>query len=127
MADKGEEGGPFVCPSVAQTSLSMAAEERVTISWLSPVRSNGCSPPLFRGLSAAARVEYVLVALVDVVAMADKRGEGGPPLVCPSVAQMSLTVTPQYDYDYCNLSRSRLTLYRRDTHSRPMLIQDPPL
>jgi hypothetical protein len=33
---------------------------------------------LFRGLSAAARVEYVLVVLVDVVAMADKRREGGP-------------------------------------------------
>jgi hypothetical protein len=46
---------------------------------------------LFRGLSAAARVEYVLVVLVDVVATADKRGEGGS-LVCPSVAQMSLSV-----------------------------------
>ena len=42
--------------------------------------------------SAAARVEYILVVLVDVVATADKREEGGP-RVCPSVAQMSLSVT----------------------------------
>ena len=49
------------------------------------------SPRLFRGLSAAARVEYVLVVLVDVVATADKRREDVP-LVCPSVAQTSLSM-----------------------------------
>jgi hypothetical protein len=37
------------------------------------------------------RVEYILVALVDVVATVNKRVEGVP-LVCPSVAQMSLSM-----------------------------------
>jgi len=56
------------------------------------VRWSCCSPCLFLDLSPAARVEYVLVVLVGVVATADKRGEGVP-LVCPSVAQMSLSMT----------------------------------
>ena len=90
-ADKREEGIPLVCPSVAQTSPSMAADQRVTISWLS-VQTAALQSCLFRGLSAAARIEYVLVVLVDVVATAEMRGEGGP-LVCPSVAQMTLSMT----------------------------------
>ena len=46
------------------------------------------------GLSAEARVEYVHVVLVDVVATADKRREGIPlvSLSIPSVARMSLSV-----------------------------------
>jgi hypothetical protein len=47
---------------------------------------------LFFDLSSTTRVEYILVVLVDVVATADKREEGGP-LVCPSVAQMTLSMT----------------------------------
>jgi hypothetical protein len=56
------------------------------------IRWNYCSPCLFHGVSAAARVEYMLVVLTDVVATAEKRGEGGS-LVCPSVAQMTISMT----------------------------------
>jgi hypothetical protein len=47
---------------------------------------------LFVDLSAAARIEYVLVVLVDVMATADKRVEGGT-LVCPSVAQIIMSLS----------------------------------
>ena len=89
-AEKQDEGAPpRSCPIVAQMTLGVA--HRPTSNDLLAVRSNCCSPCLFRGLSAAARVEYVLVALVDVVATAEMREEGIP-LVCPSFAQMTLSM-----------------------------------
>jgi hypothetical protein len=71
---------------------------------------------LFRDLSAASRVEYMLVVLVDVVATADKRGEGVP-LVCPSVAQMSLSVAAN--------QRVTISWLSIGTAALPRLFRDP--
>jgi hypothetical protein len=91
-ADKRRDDVPLVSLSIRCTNVAQCGR-RPTSNELLAVRSNCCSPRLFRGLSAAARVEYVLVALVDVVATADKRREDVP-LVCPSVAQMSRSAWP---------------------------------
>jgi hypothetical protein len=90
-ADKRGEGGPLVCTSVAQMTNVAQRDRRRTNNELLAVRRNCCSPRLFRGLSSTARVEYMPVTPVGVLVTADKREEGGP-LVCPSVAQMSLSV-----------------------------------